>query len=158
MFRSILVAVDGSEAALAAVERAISLARGNRARLTLINVATTPRWVLPSPYIAPVPTEAELERQSREIVEAAEALVPEGVPVSTVVRHGPVVESILERVEQGEHDLVVIGSRGRGAAGSLLLGSVSRAVSARSRVPVLVVRTRAVPLVAPAAAEAAPTL
>lgn len=156
MFHSILVAVDGSREATAAVEQAVSLARGAGARLTLITVATTPRWVLPSPYIAPVPTEDELERQAREIVAAAEALVPEDVSVSTVVRHGPVVESILQRVEQGEHDLVVIGSRGRGAAGSLLLGSVSHAVSARSRVPVLVVRgaPATVPLAAPAAEEA----
>lgn len=158
MFHSILVAVDGSRAATAAVAKAVSLARDGGARLTLISVATMPRWVLPSPYIAPLPTGDELERQAREILEQAEALVPEDVPVSSVVRHGSVVEAILDRVECGEHDLVVIGSRGRGAAGSLLLGSVSRAVSARSRVPVLVVRTRAVPLVAPAAAEAAPTL
>ncbi len=154
MFRSILVAVDGSPAATAAVERAISLARGGAARLTLITICATPRWVLPSPYIAPVPTEEELERQAREIVEQAEALVPEDVSVSTVVRRGAVVESILERVEQGEHDLVVIGSRGRGPAGSLLLGSVSHAVAARSPVPVLVVRAAAVPLDAPTAEAA----
>ena len=157
MFRSILVAVDGSPAAKAAVERAISLASGGRARLTLITVAATPRWVLPSPYIAPFPTEEEFERQAREVVEQAEALVPEDVSVSTVVRRGPVVESILQRVVQGEHDLVVIGSRGRGPAGSFLLGSVSHAVAARSPVPVLVVRAVAVPLEAPAGAVAIPT-
>ncbi|HWN22403.1 MAG TPA: universal stress protein [Gaiellaceae bacterium] len=153
MFRSILVAVDGSPAAKAAVERAVSLASGGRARLTLITVVATPRWLLPSPYIAPLPTEEELERQARELVEHAEALVPDDVSVSTVVRHGPVVESILERVVQGEHDLVVIGSRGRGPAGSFLLGSVSHAVAARSPVPVLVVRALPVTLEAAAAEE-----
>jgi nucleotide-binding universal stress UspA family protein len=64
--------------------------------------------------------------------------VPEDVPVSTVVRRGPVAKAILNRIETGEHDLVVVGSRGLGPTGSLILGSVSRAVLARSPVPVLV--------------------
>jgi nucleotide-binding universal stress UspA family protein len=153
VFHSILVAVDGSRAATAAVEKAVSLARDGGVRLTLISVATTPRWVLPSPYIAPLPTEAELERQAREILEEAEALVPEDVPVSSVVRHGSVVEAILDRIECGEHDLVVIGSRGRGPAGSLLLGSVSHAVATRSPVPVLVVRAQPVAPVATAVGD-----
>lgn len=158
MFRSILVAVDASRAATAALERAISLARDDHARLTLITVCTTPRWLLPSPYITLIPTQDELEHQARELVERAAALVPEDVSVSTVVRRGPVVESILERVRQGEHDLVVIGSRGRGTAGSLLLGSVSHAVAVHSPVPVLVVRALAAPLPAPIAGQATTTV
>jgi nucleotide-binding universal stress UspA family protein len=143
MFRSILVAVDGSRAAARALEDAIDLARGHGARLTLISVAAPLRWRLASPYVAVYPDEDELERQAQSIVDRAEALVPEGVPVSTVVRRGAAAKAILERVEAGEHDLVMMGSRGLGAAGSLLLGSVSRAVLAHSPVPVLVARVDA---------------
>jgi nucleotide-binding universal stress UspA family protein len=144
MFCSILVAVDGSEASGHALQEAIDLARGEGARLTLISVAAPPRWLgSPGPYVAPVPLEDEFERGAQQIVEEAEALVPEDVPVSTVVRTGPAAKAILERVESGQHDLVVMGSRGLGAAGSLLLGSVSRAVLAASPVPVLVARAPA---------------
>jgi nucleotide-binding universal stress UspA family protein len=90
----------------------------------------------------PVPTEDDLEREAQEIVERAEALVPEDVSVSTIVRRGPAAKAILERVETGEHDLVVMGSRGLGQAGALLLGSVSRAVLTHSPVPVLIARAR----------------
>jgi nucleotide-binding universal stress UspA family protein len=145
VFRSILVAIDGSPAATAALRHAIQLARDEGARLTLMTVVPAHRWLLPSPYIAPVPTEEELERQAQEIVDEAERLVPEDVPVSTVVRHGPVLDAILGRIECAEHDLVVVGSRGRGAAGALLLGSLSRALVRRSPVPVLVVRADAAP-------------
>lgn len=139
MFRSILVAVDASRAAQRALEQAVELARGEGARLTLISVAELPRWRFSGfPLAVPFPNEAELVSEAETIVERAEALVPEGVPVSTVVRRGPVVKEILKRIEAGEHDLVVVGSRGLGPAGALILGSVSRAVVARSPVPVLV--------------------
>jgi nucleotide-binding universal stress UspA family protein len=144
MFRSILVAVDGSRAATEALTEAVDLARNESARLTLISVAAPPRWrFVTGPYLVPLPCPDELERTAEKIVEQAEALVPEDVPVSTVVRRGDAAKAILERIEAGEHDLVVMGSRGLGPTGSLILGSVSRTVLARSLVPVLVTRAGA---------------
>jgi nucleotide-binding universal stress UspA family protein len=141
MFRSILVAVDGSPAAARALDEAVDLARDRGARLTLISVAELPRWrVSGFPLAVPFPNQSQLIREAEKIVERAEARVPDGVPVSTVVRWGPVVSEILKRVRTGEHDLVVIGSRGLGPAGSLILGSISRAVLAKSPVPVLIAR------------------
>jgi nucleotide-binding universal stress UspA family protein len=141
MFRSILVAVDGSRAATEALTEAVDLARNEGARLTLISVAAPPRWQFVSgPYFVPLPCPDELERAAENFLEDAEALVPEDVPVSTVLRRGPAAKAILERIEAGEHDLVVMGSRGLGPTGSLILGSVSRAVLARSPVPVLITR------------------
>lgn len=140
MFRSILVAVDGSQAAGAALTQAIDLARAEGARLTLICVAAPLSWqIAAAPYV-PLPGEEELEREAQKTLERAEGLVPEGIPVSTALRRGRVAEEILKRVEAGEHDLVVMGSRGLGRAGSILLGSVSRAVLAGSQVPVLIAR------------------
>jgi nucleotide-binding universal stress UspA family protein len=140
VFRSILVAVDGSEAAGQALREAIDLARAEGARLTLISVVAQPRGgTFPGLY-APGLVEDELEREAQQHVDDAEALVPDGVPVSTVVRRGPVAKAILQRVEDGQHDLVAMGSRGLGPAGALLLGSVSRAVLADSPVPVLIAR------------------
>ena len=141
MFRNILVAVDGSPAAVTALEEAIALARSDGARLTLITVATPLRCRFAGPIYLPYPTDAELERDARVVAERAQALVPEDVPVSTIVRAGPVASAILDRVERGGHDLVVIGDRGRGTLASLVFGSVSRTVVARSPVPVLVARS-----------------
>ena len=138
MFRSILVALDHSEEASAALDEAIALARASGGRLTLMSVAVPHRTLLPGPYALPFATDAETEREAQAIVDRAEARVPDDVPVSTLVRRGPAAKVILERVVQGEHDVVVLGSRGRGPAGALLLGSVSSAVLADSPVPVLV--------------------
>jgi nucleotide-binding universal stress UspA family protein len=146
MFHSILVAVDGSRSAAKALEKAIELARSEGARLTLIAVAAPLRLpIATGTYVAPLPGEDDLVRQAERTVERAEALVPEDIPVSTVVRRGPVAKAIVERIEAGEHDLVIMGSHGRGPVRSLVLGSVSNAVLARSPVPVLIVRGSSAP-------------
>jgi nucleotide-binding universal stress UspA family protein len=60
-------------------------------------------------------------------------------PVTTVVGRGSTAEAILARAREGDHDLIVMGSRGRGAAASAILGSVSHHVLHHGRVPVLIV-------------------
>jgi nucleotide-binding universal stress UspA family protein len=138
MFRSILVPFDGSKSAEAALDHAIELARAEGARLTLIGVATRPPWIAPS-YAAAMPTDAELEAEVERRLDAVLARVPDDVPVATVVRSGSPAQVILARIGQGMHDLVVMGSRGRGSVRSLILGSVSLQVVQKSPVPVVVV-------------------
>ncbi len=138
MFRSILVAVDGSSAAEAALEQAIVLAQTEGARLTLIGVATRPPWLAPT-YAAALPTDAELAAEMDRRLDRMLERIPDDVPVATVVRCGSPAQEIVRRAVQGLHDLIVIGSRGRGGVQSFLLGSVSRAVLQHSPVPVLVV-------------------
>jgi nucleotide-binding universal stress UspA family protein len=155
MFRSILVAVDGSPASMKALAKAVGIARADGARLTLMSVATLPRWPVPfGPFATPLWTDAELERQAEEILDEAEELVPAEVPVSTFVGRGAAPEAIVNRAECGRHDLVVMGSRGLGPLGAVILGSVSRAVVAHSPVPVLTVRVErseaGAPVLAPA--------
>ena len=67
--------------------------------------------------------------------------VPDRVSVSTVLSDKPVRAALIEQVATGRHDLVVMGSRGRGALRSVLLGSVSHYVLHHSPVPVLIVHS-----------------
>jgi nucleotide-binding universal stress UspA family protein len=138
-YRSILVPLDGSAHAAAALEEAIAVAKRDGARLTLLHVVEPPH--LPpvgGVYVVGLVTQ-ESEEEAEALLDRAAGRVPADVHFSTITRHGQAAEEIVRRVEAAEHDLVVMGSRGRGPLRSLLLGSVSRAVLHRSHVPVKVV-------------------
>jgi nucleotide-binding universal stress UspA family protein len=69
--------------------------------------------------------------------------VPDDVSVTSMVVPGQPAKVILERLREGRHDLLVMGTRGHGRVGSALLGSVSQAVLHAAEVPVMVVRASA---------------
>ena len=65
------------------------------------------------------------------------------LPLCTIDSEKPIRQAVLEQIERGRHDLVVLGSRGRGTVRSALLGSVSHYVLHRSAIPVLIVSAAA---------------
>ncbi|HEV2980471.1 MAG TPA: universal stress protein [Solirubrobacteraceae bacterium] len=144
MFHSILVAIDGSPDSDLALTHAIDLAEGEQAVLTLFSAVGGPPAAAyigsGSAVAATLAREAEAatETMLREAVEC----VPDYVSVRTVMSQKPVREALLDRLATGHYDLIVMGSRGRGAIRAALLGSVSHYVLNHSRAPVLVVHAQ----------------
>jgi nucleotide-binding universal stress UspA family protein len=143
MFRNILVSVDGSAHAGRALSEAIDIAVANNARLTILTaIPKSPTWMCASLAVpAPPPLDRELERESQQILCAAEQRVPECVPVTTILTRQPIRDALQARIVDGNHDLLVIGCRGRGAFVSSVLGSVSHHALNHSPIPVLVVHS-----------------
>jgi nucleotide-binding universal stress UspA family protein len=141
MFQNILVAIDGSADADQALTQAIDLAESENARLTIFGAVVPPPAAV---YIgagggvaATLARDAKTETQ--RILRTAAERVPDSVSVSTVLSSEPVRPALIEQITTGHHDLVVMGSRGRGALRAVLLGSVSHYVLHHSPVPVLIV-------------------
>jgi nucleotide-binding universal stress UspA family protein len=141
MFQDILVSVDGSEHADAALTQAIDLARAWDGRLTILTgVAHLTPWAGFGPGAAAAASlTPELEEEAEEILAGAAERVPDHVSVRTILTRAPIREALAEEIRDGNHDLVVMGSRGRGAMLAMALGSVSHYVVNHSPIPVLIV-------------------
>jgi nucleotide-binding universal stress UspA family protein len=141
--RKVLMAVDSSEHALNAVRFAISLARENGP--LSVHLVTAHEEPLLYGEIAVYETRqkiADLQRQHGEAVLApAEALLREaGVTYAAEILTGPVAQSLADCAVGQGCDAIVMGSRGHGAVGSLMLGSVATKVLHLSKLPVLLVK------------------
>jgi nucleotide-binding universal stress UspA family protein len=143
VFKNILVAVDGSEHAERALEEAIDLARQSHGTLTLVTVVPDPTALaLGGGFVYAVDYESlegDLQREYRELLDKEKAKVPDEVDSRALLLEGRPSRAIVDEVKSGRHDLVVMGSRGRGELRSLMLGSSSHEVLHASPVPVLVV-------------------
>jgi len=139
---TIVIATDGSPEAHEAVEYGLELAAQEHADAVLLQVMTPLDWTRldRGAVLRPVADEIRL-RRAPALDAAAERAVERGVPASTEVVAGNPADEIVAYADSVDADLIVIGSRGRGAVAGALLGSVSRDVLHEARRPVVVVRS-----------------
>lgn len=142
----VVVGVDGSDAALRAVETAASYARLLGCRLDVVHAFIWPELRAPD---VPVPTTisgAGLRNAAERIVEEGVALgrreAPDVLVTGHVVTGAP--EPVLLRASK-DAALLVVGHRGLGGFTGLLLGSVAVELVTYGQCPVLVVRGRPEP-------------
>jgi nucleotide-binding universal stress UspA family protein len=140
--KKILIATDGSESAHEALEFGLELAEEQGATPFVVHVAPAVEVLPYGSFGVPAPTAPhELDEQDRvPVEEAAEIAARRGLEVKTELLVGDPADEIVAFSDTIDADLIVVGSRGRGAIASVLLGSVSRAVLHESRRPVVVVR------------------
>ncbi len=128
-----LLAYDGSPGADLALDFAIELASAAHGRLTVLT-ATPQIPFLAYSGAAPEAVDEVRRTQMRDA---------EG-------------ESVLREAATGKHDLLILGSRGRGVIRSALLGSLGRDMLRLSPLPVLIVGPSAEPSRKPEAVVANP--
>ncbi|MEZ5559372.1 MAG: universal stress protein [Pseudomonadales bacterium] len=146
MIDKILVAVDGSEHSQKALEFASQLAAKFQGRLHIVHVPQGPVsdrvMFLGGASVTLHATPSELEDAGRSLLEASRRIAEQaGVAhVETRVLGGDPADAIIADARDISADVIVLGSRGLGDLGGLLLGSVSHQVNHRAPCTCITVR------------------
>jgi nucleotide-binding universal stress UspA family protein len=83
----------------------------------------------------------ERKKIADEILQKAEkTLKDHGIACKTRLAFGPIEERIVRIAEEGEFDIIFIGSRGLGGISRMLLGSVAEGVLRHAHCSVMLVR------------------
>ena len=80
------------------------------------------------------------DETQKVLTPVAAFLTQHGINAQSDSRVGPVGQTIAKFADEGQFDLLVMGSHGLGALANLVMGSVATQVLAHSKVPVLLVR------------------
>src|SRR6056297_2700073 len=140
--RRIVVGVEGSGGARAALRWAIQEARFREAAVEVVTAYST-TYVPASPdfnYVPldPVDLEGEVERMQAAVVdEVLSAVDAGGVEVIRRIVRGRPADALIKAAAGA--DMLVVGSRGRGGFRGLLLGSVSQSIAHHGDCPVVIV-------------------
>ncbi len=140
--KTILTAIDFSEATDAVINAAAELTRALGGELHLLHVeAPDPDFVgyEPGPQTVRDQVAKSMAEDRDDIIALRDRLKAGGIVAHALVVQGPTVRKIVEEAERLRADLVVIGSHGHGALYDLVLGSVSDGVIRKAPCPVLVV-------------------
>jgi nucleotide-binding universal stress UspA family protein len=143
-YRTLVVGTDGSDSSLRAVDRAGSIAAGDRAKL-IIATAYFPAGDDPRAQDMlkdegyKLSGNAPIYAILREARERAKAAGAEDIEERPIV--GAPVDALVELAEEVKADLLVVGNVGLSTIAGRLLGSVPANVSRRSKIDVLIVHT-----------------
>jgi nucleotide-binding universal stress UspA family protein len=142
VYKKILVPLDGSTLAEAALPHAQALASSDEAEIYLLRVSVNPaaEFSFSDPSLASDFVDA-MEAETLAYLQSIRArLQRAGIRTSFLIRKGSIAETILE-VAAGVHaDIIAMSTHGRSGISRWLLGSVADRVVHHSPIPVLLIR------------------
>ena len=149
----ILVPLDGSDLAEAAIPAAVAAVTSRSSTLVLVRAAEA----------RTLPGTDPIEAQIDAVQEAEVYLAPvktrleqqEVAKVEANVWYGPAASAIIEAAQLYKPDLIVMSTHGRSGFGRLIFGSVAESVLRGTTVPILLIRPAGAPVELPGGLETA---
>ena len=145
MNKPVLFCYDGSDGSKTALTAAAELIKPADAVVLVVWMPAALQLARAGSFVVAVPNEGEIDEQEEAI---AKKLAEEGAAgarrrgYNASARTAEATESVTKTIDEIAQEidarLVVCGQRGRGAIGSALLGSVSHALAAHTKRPVLI--------------------
>ncbi len=147
MINKMLVALDGSDHSLKAVDFASEIAASLKAKLIILNVVKSqelPEGLREYAELEHIPgiDMDILKKIAGDLVSNAEKRAREkGVEdIVGEVEEGPVARTIIARAQHHDVNMIVVGSRGLGNVEATLRGGVSHRVELMAKCPVLTIK------------------
>jgi len=136
--KKILVPLDGSANSFRGLDEAINLARQCQATITGYYVlpVSKPRVDEPISSLEKV----FLDNAAKFMNKAKTRAAKKGILFYDRISYGDEGSKIVEFSKRNNFDLIVIGSRGRGSAKEVFLGSTSNYVMHKSKKPVMIIK------------------
>lgn len=141
MYKKILVPLDGSPLAEAALPHAEAIAKAEGAEIILLRIPVTPaaEFFTREPAMA-VKIQKEEEAEAMKYINAKKlALSRHNIKVTAVTQDGPVPDTILSVAEDTHADLIAMSTHGRTGIRRWLLGSVADRVVHLAHIPVMLI-------------------
>ena len=138
MAMNVLVATDGSEHSMKAVQRAVELAEKEGAQITLMAVALYAKDI----DEMPLNIQDKLEAQAVAALDKAKAIFDaKGISIQRVLEAGIVpANNIIRKAEEGKFDQILLGGTGVTGFKRALMGSTAAKVVANAPCSVTVIR------------------
>ncbi|KUG03460.1 universal stress protein uspa [hydrocarbon metagenome] len=144
MYKKILVPLDDSEYALGAVKLAAQfIIKGMGESLTLVHIVDIARKeginIINTRLLDDYRDEKSIYAKNAGVFNRSKQILQQQkVKAEFILETGRPGEKILQITEEGNYDLIVMGSRGLTPAKEIVLGSVSNRVLHQAKCPVIV--------------------
>jgi len=147
MFRHVLIPTDGSAVSRRAAKAGVRFAKKLRAKVTAYYALDVIQpYAFGDGYLLDTGTLLGMDRQAKEagrrvLAEVTKAAKAAGVSCQAVMtKPETAADGIIAAARSRKCDVIFMASHGRGGFASLVLGSVTQKVLARSKIPVFVYR------------------
>ena len=153
MYKTILVAIDGSEPSNHALDHAVKIATKFKAKLVLLAVVQRVMIpIFPDEEFGGIPLSAANDMAQyqdkmrliyQDVLDESEEKIKEKHPdleVEAILKEGRPSATVTDYAENDGVDLIVIGNRGIGGYTGWILGSTSRKVVDSCTKPILIVK------------------
>lgn len=141
-YKKILVCLDGSPLAEAALPHAQILASDEEAEIVLLRVSANPaaEFSFSDPKLAHNFIQ-DMEAETLNYLQSIRSrLQKTGFRTSFLIRQGAVAETILQTASETKTDVIVMSTHGRSGIQRWLLGSVADRIVTHSNIPVMLIR------------------
>lgn len=142
MSKKIVLPVDFSDSTDKLLDEAVKFAKAVNGEIALIHVASTDIGFVIGDMgfqYFPEVEENEIKFELKELNRLEQRIIAHGIDCTHILKQGIAGDTILDFADKQKADFIVVGSHGRSGMYDVFIGSLTKEITKRSKIPVLVI-------------------